>query len=1090
MILNIRVNYDDAIRGIAKYKAKVAELKEAQKRLLNDYVEGRITQDEYATSLAAVNEQSKAYQGTIRELSREVQNNIKTEREQNGSLRALRAELANATKEYDALSRSERTAAKGEELKKHINDITNELKTAEAATQRFQRSVGSYEESIKSALGVNTKFGTSIMGLADNGKGLQGVFVGAADEAKAFGSTLLGLLSNPVFIALAGIAGAGVAFKWFYDYNKGILTSTRLTREFLGLTGDSLKAVRDEIQATADTYGKDYKETLEAVDVLTSQYGYNTAKALDIINKGFQAGADLNGDMIAKIKQYAPAFHDASISGEELVGIIQQTRSGIFSDSGLALIQMASKKIREMSAATAAALDGIGISSKKLQRDLETGAISTFDAIKLVSAKLREIPQNSNEAGAVLKDVFGKQGANAGLKMIEQLDKMEIGLDKLQDATGGWGKKMKAQKDATAELNKTMSALFDMSDKGFGGMISQVKLLATKWLTALLRGVIDTINYFIDLYNESTAFRALVQSLVVNFKNLWAAVKLAFNLIIDGARNVGRSLKAIGQIIEGIVTFSAEKIKAGQDALANSFVTSFKDGFNDIKGFAVETMGNTMDAVNEVIKNKKVNHIEIPVTVMDATTTTTNNNEDTGKVIDNGGKGKGKDGKVSAAEQAKKEAEEIRKAEDLLTQIIEQTAEQRRTAIITQYDRQIEDIRRRLAYEKGLTIKAREAMNAQIILLEEVKQKRLTEFDDKINEERIKREQTYIQNMLASVEKGTQEEYNYRIKAINDAYKLEQAEIQRMVISEEEKTALLASVNEKYYKQEQDAYKEYHNHLLDEQKKAIEERYKQKVLEAEIDGQGLDEVGIARLQMEEKQALLEAAQRREGETIEQFNLRKLQMERDFVMAKKNLADKEVEMEQAKAQALIALTNGVQQVAEAFSEDSKGMAALSKVLALAQIAIQTGVAIAKMTAAESGKGIAGLATMAAGIAGILANIATAIKTVKSAKFASGGLVVGPGSGTSDSISARLSNGESVLTAAATRMFAPALSAFNQIGGGVPIASQGNASPQIGEEFLARAVAKGMMLAPRPVVSVEEITAAQNRVQTIERLATLK
>ena len=1090
MILNIRVNYDDAIRGIANYKAKVAELKEAQQRLQRDLRDGRITHDEYATSLVAVNEQSKAYQTTIRELSREVQNNIKTEREQNGSLRALRAELANATKEYDALSRSERTAARGEELKKHINDITNELKTAEAATQRFQRSVGSYEESIKNALGVNTKFGTSIMGLADNGKGLQGVFVGAADEAKAFGSTLLGLLSNPVFIALAGIAGAGVAFKWFYDYNKGLLTSTRLTREFLGLTGDSLKAVRDEIQATADTYGKDYKETLEAVDVLTSQYGYNAAKALDIINKGFQAGADLNGDMIAKIKQYAPAFHDASISGEELVGIIQQTRSGIFSDSGLALIQMASKKIREMSSGTAAALDGIGVSSKKMQRDLETGAISTFDAIKLVSAKLREIPQNSNEAGAVLKDVFGKQGANAGLKMIEQLDKMEIGLDKLQDATGGWGKKMKAQKEATAELNKTMSALFDMSDKGFGGMISQVKLLATKWLTALLRGVIDTINYFIDLYNESTAFRALVQSLVVNFKNLWAAVKLAFNLIIDGAKNVGRSLKAIGQIIEGIVTFSAEKIKAGQDALANSFVTSFKDGFNDIKGFAVETMGNTMDAVNEVIKNKKVDHIKIPVTVMDATTTTTNDDEDTGKVIGNGGKGKGKDGKVSAAEQAKKEAEEVRKAEDLLTQIIEQTAEQRRTAIITQYDRQIEDIRRRLSHEKGLTIKAREAMNAQIILLEEVKQKRLTEFDDKINEERIKREQTYIQNMLASVEKGTQEEYNYRIKAINDAYKLEQAEVQRMVISEEEKTALLASVNEKYYKQEQDAYKEYHNHLLDEQKKAIEERYKQKVLETEIDGQGLDEVGIARLQMEEKQALLEAAQQREGETIEQFNLRKLQMERDFVMAKKNLADKEVEMEQAKAQALITITNGVQQVAEAFSEDSKGMAALSKVLALAQIAIQTGVAIAKMTAAESGKGIVGLATMASGIAGILANIATAIKTVKSAKFASGGLVVGPGSGTSDSISARLSNGESVLTAAATRMFAPALSAFNQIGGGVPIASQGNANPQIGEEFLARAVAKGMMLAPRPVVSVEEITAAQNRVQTIERMATLK
>ena len=44
-------------------------------------------------------------------------------------------------------------------------------------------------------------------------------------------------------------------------------------------------------------------------------------------------------------------------------------------------------------------------------------------------------------------------------------------------------------------------------------------------------------------------------------------------------------------------------------------------------------------------------------------------------------------------------------------------------------------------------------------------------------------------------------------------------------------------------------------------------------------------------------------------------------------------------------------------------------------------------------------------------------------------------------------------------------------------------------QIGEEFLARAVARGMALAPRPVVSVEEVTNVKNRVEAIERLSTL-
>ena len=51
-----------------------------------------------------------------------------------------------------------------------------------------------------------------------------------------------------------------------------------------------------------------------------------------------------------------------------------------------------------------------------------------------------------------------------------------------------------------------------------------------------------------------------------------------------------------------------------------------------------------------------------------------------------------------------------------------------------------------------------------------------------------------------------------------------------------------------------------------------------------------------------------------------------------------------------------------------------------------------------------------------------------------KFAMGGLVVGPGSGTSDSIPAMLSAGESVINARSTEMFGGILSTINQMGGG--------------------------------------------------------
>lgn len=1098
-ILNIKVNYEDAIYGIIRYKEKLEELKKAQEELKQKYDDGKVTYDEYATSMVSIEEQTKSHKTTIRELSKEVQNNIKVEKEQEGSLRSLRAELSNATKKYDAMSKAEREGAKGQELKKHINEIADELKEAEEATQRFQRSVGSYEASIKSALGINSEFANSIMNMSAGGKGLAGIFDGAITSAKAFGSTLMGFMTNPVFLSLAGIAGAGVAFKWFFDYNKGIEESTRLTREFLGVTGDSLEAIRNDIQATADTYGKDYKETLEAVDVLTSQYGYDAKEALQIINDGFQSGADLNGDMIAKIKQYAPAFHDASIGGKELVGVIQQTRSGIFSDSGMDLIQMASKKVREMSSKTVEALEGIGISSKKVEADLVSGSKSTFDVIKMISTKLKEVPQNSLEAGAVLKDVFGKQGANAGLKMIEQLDTMNIDLNKLKDTTGEYGKKVNEQREANEELNGVMSAMFDMSQKGFGSMIANAKLFVTRGIISMLKGIINLTNKIIDLYNESAVFRGLLQLIIALVKSFGSITRGVFNVIIDAAKMAGRAMKGLAQIVEGLVTFSWSKIKEGfATAITGNFTKTLNEGFSDIKKTGSSVANNFADGFNKTLKNKKIEHIKVSAYVEKENKPTKTSDTNTagygkmgkGKKTKKAKKEKKKKG-ISAEEMAKKEEEAIRKAEDLLMQLVEQSEEQRRKAIEVQYDRQIEDVKRKLEREKGLTVKAKQALNTQIDALEKLKAKKLSEFDTQTKEEALKREETYISNMLASVEKGSKEEYDLKVKSIQTAYQLELEEARKQVMNEEDKTKLLRSITEKYYKEEEDAYKEHKNKLIDEQTKAIEDRYKEKILETQIESNGTDELGVLRLQYEEKQALLEAAQQKEGETIEAFNARKLQMAWEAQQAKQAVNEKEIEVESAKYQAISQMMGGLGQVAEAFGEQSKGLAKMAKVIALGEIAVNTGVAIAAgIKQAQSVPFPGNIAAIATTVTQVLAGIASAIKTVKSAKFAKGGLVTGPGSDTSDSIPAHLSNGESVLTASATRMFAPALSAFNQIGGGVPIINNiGSNSQQMGEDFFVRAFARGMAMAPRPVVSVEEINKTNNRVETIERLATI-
>ena len=181
-----------------------------------------------------------------------------------------------------------------------------------------------------------------------------------------------------------------------------------------------------------------------------------------------------------------------------------------------------------------------------------------------------------------------------------------------------------------------------------------------------------------------------------------------------------------------------------------------------------------------------------------------------------------------------------------------------------------------------------------------------------------------------------------------------------------------------------------------------------------------------------------------------FKARQLAAQQAYVDAKRAINDYEVQIEQTKLEALAAVTNGLSGLLEELGEDNKTFAVLSKTLALAEIAINTGKAIAAGTAqAQSVPFPGNLIAIATTVATIMANITSAIKTVKSAKFSTGGYVSGPGTSTSDSIPAMLSDGESVNAALPTSMFAPIYSALNQLGGGAPIVAAQSSNQIAGE-----------------------------------------
>lgn len=410
--------------------------------------------------------------------------------------------------------------------------------------------------------------------------------------------------------------------------------------------------------------------------------------------------------------------------------------------------------------------------------------------------------------------------------------------------------------------------------------------------------------------------------------------------------------------------------------------------------------------------------------------------------------------------------------------LVKDGVDKQRQQINLSYSREIEDLKKKLKEEQNLTSKARDAILATIKAKEQEYKIELQKLADEQITKEIENRQKLISLQLESVKEGSEQEYQLKM---NQLLAQQELELSNTELTEQMKIAIRA----KYDKQLEELINTRNANIAKQEQEAIRLRFETEI--AELHG---NEEEILRVKVEQRKAELDAIQQMEGESIEAFNLRKLEAENAYIDAKQELTDKEIAIEQAKYDAVAQITGGLISLTEQLGESNEGLAKFSKVLALGEIAVNTGKAIAAGVAqAQSVPFPGNIAAIATTVATILANIATAIKTVKSAKFATGGLVTGPGTGTSDSIPAQLSNGESVMTARTTELFAPILSSFNQMGGGVPINITASSNQTMGEDMLARAVAKGVQMMPNPVVSVTEINTVGKRVEVLENLGSL-
>lgn len=448
--------------------------------------------------------------------------------------------------------------------------------------------------------------------------------------------------------------------------------------------------------------------------------------------------------------------------------------------------------------------------------------------------------------------------------------------------------------------------------------------------------------------------------------------------------------------------------------------------------------------------------------------------------------------RLNAQRNAAKQAADSRTAlerqlQDAILQTYSDGYAKERTELLLSFQRKRDDLIREAEFTgknkketAALVTALTEQYNAEALKMERENQKRI---NDLISGEAVARKEMEIQLRLDAVKEGSRAELELRIQQLN-------LQKEEEIKAADELGVNLNLIREKYRKQEEEIRLQFES---DNRQKVMDETLLRYQNEIEIARQAGEDTIAMRL--EAKQREIDNIQQLEGESDEQLKARRLQLQSELTEIEQQGVDQRLQIKEIEFQVASTLMDGISALGDIYSKEQEKSAGFSKALAFFQIgldaamALSAAIANAQKAAAAGGPLAPALSVLytAQAFTTVLTAIAKAKKLItdqpKAPGKATGGLITGEGTGTSDSIPVRLSNSESVLTAQSTGMFAPLLSGLNVAGGGVPIQSVNKSAEIMGEDFLARAFSKALVNMPAPVVDLQEFHRAEDRLAFI-------
>lgn len=640
-------------------------------------------------------------------------------------------------------------------------------------------------------------------------------------------------------------------------------------------------------------------------------------------------------------------------------------------------------------------------------------------------------------------------------------------------------------KKSIGGIKKDVEGIEKETKKVGKGLSTWTKILNSAGILALISAIVAAFVKIKDALMQNAEFAAafsrvmagvnavigkVVDTVVDFFKNIkdGTSIFTKFGDTIKAAfENPKQALIDIGNIIKKNITNRLEGFQKIAKSLSKIFSKDWKEGLKDFANASAQVVTGVEDPITKVVDGAKKLGKNIKESVIDPL--------------------------ASVAKEAVRIEGEFQKLELAQGRLNVKSAEYQQ--LINEQRKLAEDTtktfeERRIATEKAIALE-KEITDEQVALkereLELLKQKNsLTSstIEDINAEKQLEAEvsqlkadstqrQIELQNKLNSLTKEEQAEMQAEIQANLDAEELlKQTKINN--IEDDKKRAIEQA---EFNKQLRD--KEYEEELALLKELGINE---ETLFQLKLERDKENEM----LYQDELQAIRDEAAEKDKENTQKVEEEKAAIRKESLENFESLSSTVFStistLNQASLNRQLAAAEGNEEEQE---QIRKKFARKQKTLDTAQAIINGALAVTKATAQT---GI--LAPFA--VPTIIASTAAQVALIQSQKFAKGGLVKGPGTGTSDSIPAMLSNGEAVINAKSTKMFRNELSSINKAGGGVAFATGGIAGETGSRSSRLDTINEDIQSAlgeMRVTVLESDISGAQNRVKVVENDSTL-